>query len=228
MFRIFFVLFIILVGQVAQAEGRRPRNLQEFLRQIRGRHPQAQGFRDLRHNIWKSQLQEGCEDNAVVVNGQVLSILFNNFTVNMPMGDAGGDGMMKRVACRFDLDITPPEGMVLTGFRQVLSGGFIKSKGSFANIGLQYKISGPMLMKNLAFNMGESIGPDSPRSVFNQIYDDVIPAARRCREVQSYTVRVAMNATRLSRAEYIVGGLDSLDAEATPSLSVTPVWRACR
>lgn len=172
---------------------------------------------------------DGCRDKiSVIVNGDTLSVLFDNFTVNMPMGDPGGDGLVTRKFCNFQTELTPPEGMVLAGFRQVFNGGMIKSKGAKGMLRMGYRLGGPPQMKQMVWNAGESIGPDHPASIFSQAFEDTITQKNRCKDVQLYDLRLELSAQRRDRTDYFVGGLDSVDTQMLPSVSVEPLWKACQ
>lgn len=181
--------------------------------------------------VWKGHKHDGdaCPgDIAVLVNGYTLSILFDDFDIDFPMGDPGGDGMQKRKHCNFSVDLTPPEGTYLAGFRQVFSGGMIKSKGAQARLNIQYRLGGPPQSKDIHWKQGDQINPDSPNSIFSQVFDDVIPPRNRCRETQKYILSLDLSALRRDRTDYMQGGLDTLDAEASPTVSVVPQWKPCR
>lgn len=200
----------------------------------RGRgHAQIPRGRDDTKNgkVWKGHKHDGdaCKDGiAVIVNGTALSVLFDDFGIDFPMGDPGGDGMQKRKFCNFSVELAPPDGMMLAGFRQVFSGGMIKSKGATARINIQYRLGNGPQNKEMVWKHGDLIGPDSPNSIFQQVYDDVLPPRNRCRETQKYDLRLDLIAQRRDRTDYMQGGLDTLDAEAMPTVSVLPQWKPCR
>lgn len=181
--------------------------------------------------VWGDFIAGGtaCNNNnvSVIENGNNLSVLFDNFGVNMPQQDFG-DGLSARKTCTFRISMTPPKGFYLAGFDQVYSGGLIKSRNSSAQLNIRYNIGSvvgqplPIVWRN-----GTTIRPEDPSSLFQKSYhNDLLIVA--CGGSTIYGLNMSMTATRSNDfSEHVVGGLDSVDATLTRRLDLIPVWRVC-
>lgn len=166
----------------------------------------------------------------VIKNGDSLSILFNEFAVVMPQYDLG-DGTTSRKTCNFRIEFSPPNGFYLAGFKQLYSGGMIKSRNSQAQLQISYYVGAvrgrPM---PVVFPRGMEITATDPRSVFTKEYVNNLAIAN-CGGKTTYGINMTLLATRPdpygSLNEYIIGGLDSVDAELRQSIVLIPEWRLC-
>lgn len=170
----------------------------------------------------------GCEGTSYTTqNGNTLSILFSQFLINMPMGDPGGDGLQTKKICAVKVKLNPPDGMLLSGFRQLFTGGIIKSKQAVMRLEITYRMGGHEKSQSMKWERSEKIGPENPESVFSQYFDEDMPVKPKCKEKQQYTLRMELHGKRKDRVDFLVGGLDSVDTEAVPAIKVLPVWKQC-
>lgn len=211
-----FILGLLITGTlVAAADRRRP----------------PKEIKPKREPAWKEHVfsGDGCERGVYLITTEsTLSVLFSEFLINMPMNQLQPDGLIARKTCNFAMKVDPPEGMYLSGFRQVYAGGMVKSKGAKARLTIQYRLGNGPQNKRVVWEKDDTINPESPDSVFNQVYDDVIPPNGRCRFRNEYVVRMELEAQRRDRKDYLLGGLDSVDMETFTSLSVIPVFKPCK
>lgn len=180
--------------------------------------------------IWGSWIAGGSACNAynvgVVENGNTLSVLFDEFGVYMPQGDVG-DGNSVRKSCTFRIQLTPPKGFYLAGFRQVYSGGIIKSSRSSAQLNIRYNVGSAVGQPlPIIFREGQRIEPSDSASLFTRTYDNNLLVAS-CGGSAVYGLNMSMTATRRDLREHIVGGLDSVDAEFAQKVILMPVFQLC-
>ena len=181
--------------------------------------------------VWGSWNAGGTSCNAgnvqVLDNGNSLSVLFDAFGVNMPQGDSG-DGLSSRKTCTFRIQLTPPKGYYLAGFRQTYSGGLIKSSRSSAQLNIRYNI-GSVVGNPLpiVWRQGETIRPEDPSSIFNKVYYNNLLVAS-CGGSTVYGINMTFSATRPNMfGEHLVGGLDSVDADFIQRVILIPEWALC-
>lgn len=182
--------------------------------------------------IWGDYIASGSACNSgtvsVLENGDSLAVLFDSFGVNMPQGSTG-DGLSSRKTCNFRIEVTPPRGFYLAGFTQVYSGGLIKSRRSSAQLNITYNI-GAVRGRPLpiTWSEGREITPEDEASLFSKSYrNDLLIAS--CGGKAVYGLNMNMTATRKSvHSDFVIGGLDSVDAELVKELVLIPEWRLCR
>lgn len=181
--------------------------------------------------IWGNWAAGGTACNnynvGVIDNGNTLSVLFDEFGVNMP-ANGTGDGLSSRKSCTFRISMTPPRGFYLAGFRQVYSGGLIKSRNSSAQLNIRYNV-GSIVGQPLpiVFRSGDEIRPQDFDSLFSKTYQNDM-AVISCGGSTVYGLNMSMTATRTSTREHLVGGLDSVDADFTQEIILIPDFRLCR
>lgn len=182
-------------------------------------------------SIWGNWIAGGtsCGTNNVqtVVNGDSLSVLFDEFGVNMPQG-AKGDGTTARKTCTFRITMTPPSGFYLARFRQVYSGGLIKSANSSAQLNIRYNVGSvvgralPIIWEN-----GTTVSPEDPESIFSRTYQNNLLVAN-CGESTVYGINMSFTAVRGNPfSDFLVGGLDSVDAQFIQRVVLVPEWEMC-
>lgn len=182
--------------------------------------------------IWGDYIVGGTSCNSmnvgVIENGDNLSVLFDEFQMNMPL-NATGDGMSARKTCNFRIQLTPPSGYYLAGFKQVYSGGLIKSRRSSAQLNIRYNIGtvqGAPLP--IVWQSGMEITPENPSSLFSRTYNNNLLVAN-CGASTVYGINMNFTALRPSQfGEYLMGGVDSVEAEFAQKLVLIPEWRLCR
>ncbi len=180
--------------------------------------------------IWGNWIAGGTACNnynvGVVENGDTLSVLFDEFGVNMPERDVG-DGMSARKSCTFRITLTPPRGFYLAGFKQVYSGGMIKSARSSAQLNIRYNVGAAVGRPlPIVFREGDTIRPQDNDSLFTRTYDNNLLVAS-CGASTVYGLNMSLTATRRSYSDHLMGGLDSVDAEFTQKMILMPVFLAC-
>ncbi|MBI4403917.1 MAG: DUF4360 domain-containing protein [Deltaproteobacteria bacterium] len=180
--------------------------------------------------IWGSWIAGGSSCNpsnvSVIDNGNSLSVLFDAFSINMPRGDYV-DGMSSRKTCTFRIALTPPSGFYLAGFKQLYSGGLIKSRRTSAQLNIRYNV-GSVIGRPLpiVFVEGDEIKPEDPRSLFAKTYyNNLLVAA--CGQSTVYGINMSFSATRRTLSEYLIGGLESVDADFTQRVILIPEWALC-
>lgn len=164
---------------------------------------------------------------SVINNGASLSVLFDEFGVNMPEGDVG-DGLSARKSCTFRIALTPPKGFYLAGFRQVYSGGIIKSKRSSAQLNIRYNVGSiNASLRPIVFRDGDEIRPEDNDSMFSRTQDDSL-LVLSCGGSTVYGLNMSMTATRRNiDYEHIVGGLDSVDSDFVQKVVLVPSYKLC-
>lgn len=181
---------------------------------------------------WGDYIVGGTACNAnnvsVIDNGTSLSVLFDEFGVYMPQMDYG-DGSSVRKTCSFRIQLTPPKGYYLANFRQVYSGGLIKSRRSSAQLNIRYNVGTAVGQPTpIVWGEGTEITPDNPRSLFSRTYSNDLLVAS-CGGSTVYGINMQLSALRRStNQDYVVGGLDSVDADFVQKLVLIPEWRLCR
>lgn len=181
--------------------------------------------------MWGDYIAGGTSCNnsnvGVIQNGESLSVLFDAFGVNMPQSGFG-EGASVRKTCNFRITMTPPNGFYLAGFRQVYSGGLIKSARSSARLDIRYNV-GTVVGRPapVVWNEGTVIRPEDHSSTFSRTYDNNLLVAN-CGGSTIYGINMTLAATRRNTStEYVVGGLDSVDADFVQKLELIPEWRLC-
>lgn len=163
----------------------------------------------------------------ILQNGNSLAILFTGFGPNMPLGEQG-DGLLVRKTCRVRVRIQSPVGQYMESLRQLYSGGIIKSRGSKAHFTLRYSFGlifrGP---QTFGWGEGTEIGAGDEESIFTQTYEDTrLPVL--CRNSVWYTADLTFVGQRREiQREYVIGGLDSVDADVQ-EVRLEPRFTACR
>ena len=187
---------------------------------------------EARAALWGSWIAGGtsCNSNnvSVVNNGETLSVLFNEFGINMPEGDYG-EGTAVRKTCNFRVSVTPPKGYYLASFRQVYSGGIIKSRGSSAQLSVRYNIGSVVGIPNpITFREGVAIRPEDMSSLFTRTFINDL-AVISCGGSTVYGINMTFSGTRRDPyREFLVGGLDSVDADFVQEVMLIPEFRLCR
>lgn len=181
--------------------------------------------------MWGDYIAGGTSCNnsnvGVIQNGNSLAVLFDDFVVNMPQG-AYGEGASVRKTCNFRITLTPPNGFYLAGFRQVYSGGLIKSARSSARLDIRYNV-GAVIGRPLpvVWNEGTVIRPEDHSSTFTRTYDNNLLVAN-CGGSTIYGINMTLAATRRNTStDFVVGGLESVDADFVQRLELIPEWRLC-
>jgi hypothetical protein len=182
--------------------------------------------------MWGAYIAGGTSCNnhnvGVIQNGNSLSILFDEFGVYMPERSFG-EGASVRKTCNFRITMTPPNGFYLAGFRQVYSGGLIKSARSSARLDIRYNV-GSVVGQPLPiiWSEGMAIRPEDSASTFTRTYHNNLAVAN-CGGSTIYGINMTMTATRRNTStEFVVGGLDTVDADFIQRLELIPEWRLCR
>jgi len=182
--------------------------------------------------MWGDYIAGGTSCNnsnvGVIQNGNSLSVLFDEFLVNMPQS-AHGEGASVRKTCNFRITMTPPNGFYLAGFRQVYSGGLIKSARSSARLDIRYNV-GSVIGRPLpvVWHEGQVIRPEDNASSFTRTYDNGLLVAN-CNGSTIYGINMTLAATRRNTStEFVVGGLESVDADFVQRLVLIPEYRLCR
>jgi hypothetical protein len=182
--------------------------------------------------IWGDYIASGSSCNSgntsVIENGDTVSILFDDFGVNMPQ-QSTGDGLTTRKTCNFRIQLNPPSGFYLAGFRQLYSGGIIKSARSSAQLTVRYNIGSvggrPLPIE---FPRGQAISPSSPNSSYSRTFNDNLLVAN-CGGSTTYGINMQFTGVRDSYdRDFLIGGLDSVDASFVQKLVLIPEWRLCR
>jgi hypothetical protein len=168
-----------------------------------------------------------CNSNTVfvVANGGSVSVLFDGYNVEMLEGEK--KDRKNNLTCELKMQVTPPPGMELDGFAQLFSGGIIKSSGASARLKIQYKLANAMNSQEIAWPAGRAITPEDAESVFFKNYNDPVPS-RNCKARSQYHLKLHLQASRKATSDFLVGGLDSLDADVSAHLELKPKWRPCR
>jgi len=166
------------------------------------------------------------EGNVQILKGDsTLSFIFDDFGLHMPANGVG-DGAEITKTCHLRVIFTPPPGYFMGGFEQVFSGGIIKSAPTVALLKMAYRV-GPIIKESqIHWKNGEEITPANPRSVFTKVFSDPLRPVV-CREKAIYAVRMELTGIRRNKQHFIEGGLDTLDANATPALRLVPQWKPC-
>ncbi|MBY0471575.1 DUF4360 domain-containing protein [bacterium] len=184
--------------------------------------------------IWGNWIAGGTSCNAynvqTIENGGALSVLFNEFGVYLPQGDVG-DGNTVRKTCNFRIQLTPPQGYYLAGFKQTYRGGVMKSARSSAQLQIRYNIGSVMgAGMPITFQQGRAIGPTDYDSQFTREYNNNLAIAS-CGGSTVYGISMTFTASRNDRfgnlQEYIIAGLDSVDAELKQRIELIPQWALC-
>lgn len=181
--------------------------------------------------VWGSWAAGGTACNSsnvsVIDNGTSLAVLFDGFGINMPEGDMG-DGLSARKSCTFRIQLTPPRGYYLAGFKQTYSGGVIKSRRSSAQLNIRYNI-GSVVGQPLpiVFRDGDEIAPEDIDSLFTRQYDTNLLVAS-CGGSTTYGLNMSLTGTRRNASyEHIIAGLDSVDADFVQKMVLIPAYRLC-
>jgi len=164
---------------------------------------------------------------GVIENGNNLSVLFDEFGVNMAAGDSSG-GLSVRKTCNFRITLTPPRGYYLASFRQLYNGGLIKSRRSSAQLNIRYNIGS--IQGNplpIVWGSNREVRPEDSSSLFSREYVNNLLVAS-CGGSTIYGINMQFSATRPNAwSEHLVGGLDSIDASFVNELTLIPEWRLC-
>jgi hypothetical protein len=181
--------------------------------------------------MWGDYIAGGksCNNNnvSVIQNGNSLAVLFDAFGVNMPQSSYG-EGASVRKTCNFRITMTPPNGFYLAGFRQVYSGGLIKSARSSARLDVRYNVGSVIGMPApVVWSEGTVIRPEDASSTFTRTYNNNLLVAN-CGGSTIYGINMTLSATRRNTStEFVVGGLDTIDADFVQRLELIPEWRLC-
>lgn len=169
----------------------------------------------------------GKRNTQVIENGDTLSVLFDDFGINMPAGQ-NGDGKTAQRACNFKIRITYPRDRYLSGLKQVFSGGVIKSKNAVGDLQL-LTFMGQLNrgFPGVDWKRGKEITAESADSVFTRVAEETFPEPRACSGQLRYHMRIALRAMRPDNREFFIGGLDSYDAELVQKLDLIPRWKPC-
>lgn len=164
----------------------------------------------------------------VIENGNVLSIILNDFGATMPLGEEG-DGKMVRRECDFRVRITFPKDEYLAGLTQVFSGGVIKSAKAQGSFHVRSRIMREMAMIDpLKWKVGEEISPESPKSVFTVTLDEKLPKPSTCSGRLNYNTKMVLQANRPNvKNEYFIGAIDTVDSELVQRIDLIPDWQRC-
>lgn len=160
--------------------------------------------------------------------GNNLSIIFSDFGAYLPQGETG-DGLNVSQRCQFKVRISYPRDNYLASLRQVFTGGAIKSAWSQGQLNLTYHLMGggkPLAMP-VIWKLGEELTPESPDSYFTRSAEDTFPAPPNCKGEVKYQLKVDLTAKRPSTSEFLIGGLDSYEAELVQRLDLIPTFKVC-
>lgn len=190
--------------------------------------PNRPNLKNFKSDKWKDwQIGGSCTpDNTQVIEaGNAISILLDSFGVQMPAGEMG-DGLEVRRTCWLRLAVNPPPGMFLDKFRQTYRGGMVKSANSKARFDVRYQIDADDKERNpLNWRKGQAIDPASPESVFEVTYDDDV-RMKKCGRPMKYGISLVFIGQRPSPNEFVIGGLDSIDADWR-EVKLEAVWSKC-
>ena len=182
--------------------------------------------------IWGDYIVGGNACNygnvSVLESGDNLSVIFDEFSVNMPLGSYG-EGTSIRKTCNFRITLTPPQGFYLAGFKQLYSGGLIKSRRASAQLNIRYNIGAAAASPlPIVWSSGREITPEDPASMYSRTYNNDLLVAS-CGGSTIYGVNMSLSALRpTTHSDYLIGGLDTVEAEFTQKLVLIPQWRLCR
>ncbi len=169
----------------------------------------------------------GRRNTHVIENGDSLSVLFDDFGIEMPAGQMG-DGKHAQKTCHFKIRITFPRDRFLAGLKQVFSGGVIKSKNAVGDLELLTSMGMPNRgFRGVDWKRGREITAESPDSVFSRVAEESFPESRNCSGQLRYHMRISLRAQRPDQREFFIGGLDSYDAELVQKLDLIPRWKPC-
>jgi hypothetical protein len=180
--------------------------------------------------IWGQWVAGGTACNnynvQAIENGTSLAVLFDEFYLNMPQHDFG-DGTTVRKTCSFRIQLTPPSGMYLARMRQVYRGGVMKSYNSQGQLNIRYNIGSVVgTPAAVIFRRGEAISASSPLSNFAKTYQNDL-LVRNCGGRTTYGINMTLSGQRSSTGEFLVAGVDSVDADFTQRLELIPEWAYC-
>lgn len=180
--------------------------------------------------IWGDYIIGGSACNSgnvsVIDNGDSIAVLFDSFGINMPQNTTG-DGLNTRKTCNFRVSLTPPKGFYLAGFRQVYSGGIIKSLRTSAQLNVRYNI-GSVVGQPLPITWTEAqrIQPSDANSMFSKTYYNNLLVAS-CGGKTVYGLNMTFSAARRTANDFLIAGLDSVDADFEQKVILIPEWRLC-
>lgn len=169
----------------------------------------------------------GKRNTHIIENGDNLSVLFDDFGIEMPAGQAG-DGKQAMKACNFKIRITYPRDRYLAGLKQVFSGGVIKSKNAMGDLQLVTWMGALNRgFPGVDWKRGREITSESAESVFTRVAEEKFPQPNGCSGQMRFHMRIAIRAQRPDQREFFIGGLDSYDAELVQKLDLIPSWKPC-
>ena len=169
------------------------------------------------------------QNSQVIEFGDTLAVLLDDFGVRMPLGE-DGDGLSSRKTCWMRLRVKPPKGFYLSGLEQVYRGGLVKSAGASARMLLRYNLASIDRDQTARiWPIGQEVGPEDPRSVFEYRIDDRLSDAT-CGKMIQFSVAMVFAGIRPNRnGEFILGSLDTIDMEwQQRKIELRPRWQQCR
>ena len=179
---------------------------------------------------WKDwQISGNCTRNQTqfIENGNALAVILSDYTVNLPMHEEG-DGKNARKVCNFRAQIAVPAGMYLESVTQTYAGGIIKSQGTSAELRIKYHIDS--LMENppaLVWSESTQLAPEDLDSLFTRTYTSTLPH-KKCAPRLNFAIQLNLSAKRKSYSDFVIGGLDSIDADFAHRLVLQPRFKPCR
>ena len=178
-------------------------------------------------SIWSEWIAGGnsCDGRSVHAYslGDWLVVTLDAFGVYMP-ADEEGDGLTVRKTCSFRVQLTPPAGHYLAGFRQLFAGSLSKSAGASARLQVRYGMGATAGKRvNLYWDEGTEILPDDPLAQFTREYDETY-AGSACGAPTTYGFNLTLLASRPDYfGESLIGGLDAIASQ----VRVIPLWAPC-
>jgi hypothetical protein len=163
----------------------------------------------------------------VLTTDNTLGVLFDEFGINLAQGVIA-DGRAQVKNCFFSIAIRPPTGQYLSGFKQLYSGGMIKSKDTEAKLEIRYRLGeADKKVDDIEWKRNIEITADSPNAQFSRTYMDTLND-ESCQTEINYQINMRISGQRSDISKFVIGGVDSVDVDAKgPSLCMIPQWKPC-
>ncbi|MBI4403916.1 MAG: hypothetical protein HY537_07140 [Deltaproteobacteria bacterium] len=157
----------------------------------------------------------GCRGKigGVITQGTHLSILFDNFNIDLDRGDRA-DRFAQFSECAMFFDLRLPQGYCAKGLRQSYQGGVVKSRHSHGFFHFRYgfgSVQAPM--RSIRWRFGNEILPEDVDSLFTITRADSL-RIRHCRRTIRYDLVLRLFGARSTiRNDFFQSGLDSIDTD---------------
>lgn len=164
------------------------------------------------------------EDIQIVTNGDAVSVVLSRFVLDLPEGDRAA-GTQKTAFCKVGLNLTPPEGKRIVGFRQTFSGSILKSRDTRVALDVTYKL-GKRKVSKLPFvwKRGEVVSPEMVDSIFALGVKNRLKS--KCRPELDYILRLDLYGVRDSiKNDFILAGIDTVDGQF--AIDIEPIYAPC-